>query len=117
MSYTSLYDVLVARHEPGKVGNRMFLRLRIYAVASVFVIVSRWCNSLADAELRQLIGTLLVVSSVVVLEWTVRTIWHAAARHTKRHLLRTLSGELMSPHRDDRGIQATARSSLNPPTH
>jgi hypothetical protein len=52
----------------------MSTRLRIYAVAAFFVALSYLCNHVIDEQVRRFIGGGLVVASVLVLEWIIRTL-------------------------------------------
>lgn len=58
----------------------MRVRLRIYVAAGVLCLASYATNLQPDPQIRQLFGALLLVASIGMLEWVVRTIECSAIR-------------------------------------
>jgi 4-amino-4-deoxy-L-arabinose transferase-like glycosyltransferase len=58
----------------------MSTRLRIYGIISALLALSYWCNNLPQPEHRRLLGAILIMVSVLCLEWVIKSVARDALR-------------------------------------
>ena len=81
-------------------GDNM-IRIKVYAVVLVFLAISRWTNSLPDPDLRNMLGTALLIASIFVLEWILITVGRAARCAALRALANRYDPTLYPPPSDE----------------